>query len=406
MPLRIRPLVLSLALSLAAASAAPAAPTGAAMAPADRALQALYWEGHDALQKADWNLAIERFRALEQRLRAAEPQSTDAALYWQAYALAQANRAAEARTAVERLQREFPDSRWKADAAALVRGSARGAAPAAAAAPALAADTELAEAALEGLLSAPPERALPLLLKVLASKHPDKLKKRALFVLSQLDSDAALQAVRETATSGSPELRREAVQMLGISGSPAALDELDAIYAAQPALREQVLRAWLVADAEQRVLAAARTESDQELRIEAVQLLGAMGADEALQALYADSRDARVRRAVIQAYGVSGAVAPLEKAAASDPDPEVREQALHALGVAGAGASLLRLYRSSGDEDMRSAALQGLLVSGDSNAVLEIYRGAKDTSEKAAALRILTLMDDDAAIDAIEAALQ
>jgi len=404
MQLRIRPLVLSLALSLAAAGSTQAAPTGAAMAPADRALQALYWEGHDALQKADWNLAIERFRALEERLRAAEPQSTDAALYWQAYALAQANRAAEARSAVERLQREFPDSRWKGDAAAILRGSARAATPARAAAPA--ADTELAEAALEGLLSAPPERALPLLRKVLASNHPDKLKKRALFVLSQLDSDAALQAVRETVTSGSPELRDEAVQMLGISGSPAALDGLDEIYSSQPALRKQVLRAWLVADAEERVLAAARTESDPKLRMEAVQILGAMGADDALQALYADSSDARVREAVIDAYGVAGAVEPLEKAAASDPDPEVREQALHALGVAGAGDSLLRLYRATSDDELRAAALQGLLVSGDSEAVLEIYRGAKDNREKAAALRTLTLMDDDAAIDAIEAALQ
>ena len=397
----LHPLVLSLAIALGSAAPAWAAPTGAAMAPSDRALAALYWEGHDALQHADWNLALERFRELETRLRASEPASTDAALYWQAYALAQAGRSGEARAAVERLQRDFPDSRWKGDATALLRG-----APARTAATPVDDDAELASAAVDALLQAPAERAVPILRKVLASDHPDRLKKRALFVLGQLDSEAALGALREVATSGSPTLQREAVQMLGISGSKASLDVLDALYAAQPDLRGRILHAWLVADAEDRVLAAARGEADAELRADAVQVLGAMGAEEALAALYADSREASVRSAIVRSFGVAGAAGRLEQIARSDADAGVRQDAMHSLGVAGAGDALVRLYRESEDAALRRAALDGLMVAGDSQGVLEVYRNARSAEDKRHALRTLTLIGDDAALELIEEALQ
>jgi hypothetical protein len=47
---------------------------------------------------------------------------------------------------------------------------------------------ELALAAMEGLMSQPAERALPIIKKVLAGSQTTLVKKRALFVLSQIDS--------------------------------------------------------------------------------------------------------------------------------------------------------------------------------------------------------------------------
>ena len=46
-------------------------------------------------------------------------------------------------------------------------------------------------AALEALISAPPERALPLVIKVLDTDNTDEVKERALFVLSQIDLPGA-----------------------------------------------------------------------------------------------------------------------------------------------------------------------------------------------------------------------
>ena len=49
-------------------------------------------------------------------------------------------------------------------------------------------DEELALAAMEGLMAQAPERALPIIKKVLAGPQTRLVKQRALFVLSQIDS--------------------------------------------------------------------------------------------------------------------------------------------------------------------------------------------------------------------------
>src|SRR5690606_8726119 len=145
-------------------------------------------------------------------------QNVDAAIYWQAYTLYQAKRGAEANAQVERLHREFAQSRWRDEADALSRQAS---------VKLPREDDDLAEIAVEGLLNAPPERALPLLEKVLRGNHPTRVKKRALFVMSQLDEPAALAALGEIARQFTdPELREEAIRMLGVSGEPRAIEQL------------------------------------------------------------------------------------------------------------------------------------------------------------------------------------
>jgi len=79
-----------LTIATASASLAAHAASDDAMAPTDKQLNQLYWQGHEALQKGDWAGALKRFTDLEQQLRAKEPQSADAAVYWEAYTLLQA----------------------------------------------------------------------------------------------------------------------------------------------------------------------------------------------------------------------------------------------------------------------------------------------------------------------------
>ena len=93
----------------------------AAIASGDKQLNQLYWQGQEDLKKSDWNSALKHFGDLEQQLRAKEPKSADTALYWKAYTLVQAKRTSEAKAAVERLHRDFPDSRWSSDADTLLR---------------------------------------------------------------------------------------------------------------------------------------------------------------------------------------------------------------------------------------------------------------------------------------------
>src|SRR5262245_54307185 len=152
-------LVVALVLAAGPASAADKddAPTG------DKASNALYWQGQAALKQSDWPTALQRFEELEKLLRKNEPKSVDAALYWEAYTLVQSKRTAEAKGVIERLRREFPDSRWSREADALL---AQMRPPVKADSAPM--DDDLADVAVEGLMHAPPERAVPILKRVLA----------------------------------------------------------------------------------------------------------------------------------------------------------------------------------------------------------------------------------------------
>ena len=394
-------------LCLVATIPAQAMPDGD-MAPNDKQLAALYWQGQDSLKKSDWSDALERFRLLETSLRKTEPASADAAIYWQAYALLQAKRTGEAKTTLEKLKRDYPDSRWSKDADSLMRqvqagsGSANNA---------IGDDDELAEIAVTGLMQAPPERAIPILRKVLEGSHSIEVKKRALFVLSQLDEEAALSMLGEIATSSKDtELRGEAIRMLGISGDAKAIDRLRAIYAASNDSEEKrsIIQAWLIADRADLVMQSARSEADEELRRAAIQSLGAMNATKQLSELFASEKSIENRKAILQSFGVAGDSKALVDIASSSEPEEIRIEAIRSLGIADGENSaevLTRIYSSASSQAIRDAALQGMLISDDSEAMLMLYRQAKSKEEKQALLRMLTITNNAVTLDLIESEL-
>jgi hypothetical protein len=395
-------------LGLAIALALAGEPTFAAAAndapPTDKASNALYWEGQTALKQSDWNTALQRFVELEKQLRKNEPKSVDSALYWEAYTLVQAKRTAEAKSTIERLRREFPESRWSREADALLAQMQ----PTSKLDPGVV-DDDLADVALQGLMSAPPERALPLLKKVLASERSIKVKKRALFVLSQLETDEAINVVLDTAKNArEPELRREAVRMLGVSGERTAIERLAELYTASSSAEEKkaVLEAWLIADRKDLVLKKARDEADTEVRRKAIETLGAMGASDELRQMFEVTKEERNRRAIIQSLGVAGNTSALASIAGNTALPEKeRIEAMRSLGVAGdhgGQAVLVDLYAKADTPKLRDAVLQGLMIAGDTDAVRKLYKNARTTEEKKAMLHILTAMDDEGAIDLIE----
>ena len=400
----------------AAAALAPMVARGMAedaMAPARKELNELYWQGQESLKQSDWSTALKRFAELEKQLRAKEPQSADAAIYWQAYALLQAKRTTEAKATVERLHHDFPASRWSKDADALLRQTQPAAATARESAGAAAGDDDdIAEIAVEGLMNAPPERAVPLLKKVLQSRHSDKVKKRALFVLSQIDEDAALDSVVDVAkTSNDPALREEAIRMLGVSGEDRAIKRLGELYAVSkdPRERRAIIQAWLVADRKDLILTSARNEADGSVRQAAIQALGALDASSELKQLFDSTKDPASQREIIQALGVAGDVKSLTVIAEGTQPDEIRVEAIQALGVAGdegGSAALVRLYPKAGSPALRDAVMQGLLVAGDGDALLQLYRQAKTKEEKQALLRFITTTNSDAALDVIESELK
>ncbi len=396
---------ITMALAFAVAQASPSDENN--IAPGDKTSNALYWQGQAALKQSEWSTALQRFVELEKQLRKNDPKSADAALYWEAYTLEQAKRTAEAKGVIERLHHEFPDSRWSSEADALLAqmqpptrldpGST---------------DEDLADIAVQGLLTAPPERALPLLKNVLASQRPLKTKKRALFVLSQLGTVDAMNVVLDSAKSAQePELRKEAIRMLGVSGQKTAIERLADLYASSKNADEKaaVIQAWLIANRKDLVLKAARDEPDPALRRKAIETLGAMQASDELRQLFDATQDADNRRVIINSLGIAGNTNALTSIAGNTTLPQnERIEALRALGIAGdrgGRAALVDLYAKEETPALRNAILQGLQITGDSEAVINLYHKARTTDEKKALLRVLTTMDNSKAIDVIESEL-
>ncbi len=233
-------------------------------------------------------------------------------------------------------------------------------------------------AALEALIAAPPERALPLATKVLDADNTNEVKAAALFVLSQIDMPEAQQKLLDVARTGDPELSVEAVRMIGIGGDPQAVAELSALYSAgDEHLRSAVLEAYLIAGDTAAVYGIATNASNAEEFEAAVQMLGAMGATEELRSL---SETSGYTEELIQALGIAGG-------------DDVNE-------------TLMRLYRTAETDDIRAAALEGMLISGYDEGVLELYRESTDINEKRELLQMLAIMDSDLVLEVIDAALE
>jgi len=268
-------------------------------------------------------------------------------------------------------------------------------------------DEGLALAALEGLMSQSPDRALPILKKVLAGPQTKLVKQRALFVLSQIDSSEAQEILMQMSRSPDAAMRREAIRNIGIGGNPKSLDALQAIYNAGGAdVKGEVLQAWLIAGRKDAVYQAALNAKTEDEANEAIRMLGAMGATDELRKL---GERANASRGLLQAYAISGDLASLRKIAEGGSEQSVRVEAVRNIGIIrndAARVALREIYAGAKDEEIRDAALQGMLIAHDEQGVLALYRAAKTSDEKRALLRTLTLMDGDVALQAIDAALE
>jgi HEAT repeat protein len=201
-------------------------------------------------------------------------------------------------------------------------------------------DEQLKVAAMEALITAPPERALPIVQKVLAGNGSDELKEKALFILSQIDSEEAQTALLNAAKTGSGELRLEAVRMIGIGGNAETLQSLTGLYESGDAdMKDAVLEAYLIADDEDAVFRIANNAKDPGEFESAVEMLGAMHATEKLAQL----RETR---------GIS-------------------EGLITAFMIAGDEDALLEMYRSSDDVDEKRDIME-MLVAMDAEGIWEI----------------------------------
>jgi HEAT repeat protein len=363
----------------------------------DRAAE-LYNEGRQLLSQERWPEAAEKFS----EAAAQGGASADASLYWKAYAQDKQGLQSETLTTLQELMRSFPESRWVKEAKALELRARNGAGLPVR--PEQEDDEDLKLLAINSLMNSDPERAVPLLEKVFQGNASDRLKKRALFVLAQSGSPKAREIIERVARDGSnPEMQKTAIQHLGVFGGPENRALLSDIYASSNdvEIKKRVLNSFMVAGEKQRVLTAAESEKDPELRRVAVQLLGVMGARDDLWRMYQRETDAGVKKRIINALFVAGDHEHMGLLAKSEQSPELRMEAIEKLGLMGQQTTpqLKALYTESSDAEARRAVLKAFFLQGNAQALIEVARSEKDPALKKQAVKHLSVMGGKEATD-------
>ncbi|HEY2434981.1 MAG TPA: HEAT repeat domain-containing protein [Vicinamibacterales bacterium] len=364
----------------------------------DRDREGSYYEqGQSALDAARWDRAVSAF----DRVVELKGTKADAALYWKAYAQNKQGQRAEALTTITALTRDYAKSRYLADARALEvevkANSGQGVDPKAES------DEELKLYAINSLQNS--DEAIPVLQKLLQGTSSPRVKARALFVLAQSNSAAAREVLIGIAKGGAnPDLQLRAVQYLGVHGGKENRAALADVYAASSDvdLKKRILNAFMVAGDKERLLQAAQSEQNGELRAAAVQQLGTMGASDELWSLYQKESTVEVKKSVIRAMFVGGNATRLTDIAKSDTNPELRLLAVRNLGVMGSKRSadtLVEIYGSDKDPEVKKAVVNGLFVGGNADQLVALARKEPDPAMKKEIVARLSNMRSKAATD-------
>jgi HEAT repeat protein len=360
--------------------------------------QALYTQGTEALDRGEFGKAAESFA----KAAALKGERADQALYWRAYALNKSGRRNEALEVIAALRAAHPKSRWLRDAsfleAEIKRASGQAAVPENG-------DEDLKLIALNGLMTADPDRAIPMVEKMLASSQSGKVRDRALFVLAQSGSPKAREVLVRLARSGPDEdTQARAVRYLGQFGGQENGQALVDIYKSSqsPKVRKAVLQAFMLGGDRARLLEVARTETSPELKREAIQQIGVSGGRDELWQMYQTETSVEAKKAILNALFVGGGHDRLAELARKETDPGLRREAIQKLGLTGAensAATLKQLYTSETDLGIKKAILNGFFVQGNAEALVEIARAEKDPALKREAVQKLSLMQSKVATD-------
>jgi TolA-binding protein len=195
-----------------------------------------YDAGTRALDQHKYDEAVQHFDAV---ITGKSPRA-DGALYWKAYALNRSGKRDEALAAIAQLRRDYASSAWLNDAQALeAEVKQSNGQPVS---PAQETNDDLKLYAINSLMNADPDRAIPLLEGILKGSSAPNVKKNALFVLGQSKSPRAQQILADYAKgSGNPDLQLQAIQYVGQSGTKDAQQLMVSIYGTTSDMRVKSL---------------------------------------------------------------------------------------------------------------------------------------------------------------------
>jgi len=358
-----------------------------------------YSEGQNAADEYRWDRALSYFN----RVIELKGSKLDAALYWKAFSQNRLGQRTEALATIAELSKSHPNSPYRRQATVLEAEVKRDIGQPVR--PQDSADEEVKLMALQALQNTSPEQAVPMLEKVLEGTSSRKVKQRALFVLAQSNSPRAREVLRNYAKGGStPDLQSQAIQYLGVHGGPEARAVLAEVYGSTTDVdvKRRILRAFMVAGEKDRLLRAAQTEQNADLRMEAVSQLGAMAAHDELWQLYQKETSVDVKRRIIRAMMAGGSVDRLIELAKAEQNPDLRREAVRALGQMRStrtGDVLLQIYSSDNNPEVKKSVVNALFIQDNAAALIGLARKEQDGTMKKEIVSRLSNMHSKVATD-------
>lgn len=263
-------------------------------------------------------------------------------------------------------------------------------------------DEEMKMIAMDAIMQNDPERAIPLVDKVLQNQQASmRLRMRALQALARSNSTKAWDIVARVAKdSTNTELQSRAVQLLGSREGAQNRQLMNEIYASttNADIKRQVLRTWASAGTKDAILSAAKSDSNVEVREAAIRHLGDMRATADLVSLYGSESDIKVRERILRSIANTDDWQRLLDIAKTEKDENLRARAVQFAGSsksAGASDALAALYGSTQDTATRGAILRGLSQQRNAKQLIALARKETDPELKRQALQHLTRMKGD-----------
>ncbi len=345
----------------------------------------LYDAGQRALENRRWDEALEDFNQVASR----GGTRADGAWYWKAYTLNKLGKRDDALAAIAELRKSFPNSRWLDDAKALELEVKQ--ASGQKVAPESESDDDLKLLALNGLMQSDPDRAFPLLEKLLHSAQSPKLKRNAVYVLAASSSPRAQQLLEQIARGqGNPDLQLLAIRYFGERRrqNPNASQVLSEIYASSSdlAVKRAILSAFESSRDKDRLMQIAKTEKTQDLRLEAVRRLASMNDARAeVWQLYQSESSPEIRMQILEALPNNGNLDKFLEVAKTDKDPRLRRVAIQQLAsqrAATTGDALVAIYGADQDSDVRRTVIDALYSQRNAKDLVQVARAEKDPKMK------------------------
>ncbi len=220
----------------------------------------------------------------------------------------------------------------------------------------------------------------------------------ALEALSIAGDSQTLREVLNTETD--PELRKAAIHGIAMDDGKDAAALLQSIYdnAASVEEKREVLEALVMIDeAEDLALKIVRTETDPELRRNAIHMLGVMEATEEMAALYASIDETELRKVVLESMMIADDTDGIMKVLQSEQDTELRAAAIQALAISDddeAARYLVTLY-PDGSREEKQAVIQSMMIMENTQGLISLLKTETDPELKREMLQMLTTMDSE-----------